>query len=57
MTTMEYRRGIELIRRCALCGYNISFQDSELKTLECDVLNPDLLINLEIKFMWRTSNI
>ena len=26
----------------------------ELKTLECDILNPDLLINLEIKFM-RTS--
>jgi len=29
----------------------------ELKTLECDILNPDLLINLEIKFMRRTSNI
>ena len=24
---------------------------SELKTLECDILNPDLLVNLEIKFM------
>ena len=30
---------------------------SELKSLECDILNPDLLINLEIKFMRRTSNI
>ena len=30
---------------------------SELKTLECDILNPDLLINLEIKFMRRLSNI
>ena len=29
----------------------------ELKTLECDILNPDLLINLEIEFMRRTSNI
>jgi len=29
----------------------------ELKTLECDILNPDLLINLEIKFMRTTSNI
>ena len=29
----------------------------ELKTLECDILNPDLLINLEIKFMRKTSNI
>jgi len=25
--------------------------------LECDILNPDLLINLEIKFMRTTSNI
>ena len=24
---------------------------SELQTLECDILSPDLLINLEIKFM------
>ena len=30
---------------------------TELKTLECDILNPDLLINLEIKFMRTTSNI
>ena len=30
---------------------------SELKTLECDILNPDLLINLEIKFMRIISNI
>ena len=29
----------------------------ELKTLECDILNSDLLINLEIKIMRRTSNI
>ena len=29
----------------------------ELKTLECDILNPDRLINLEIKFMRKTSNI
>jgi len=29
---------------------------SELKTLECDILNPDLLINLEIKFMRQKSN-
>ena len=33
------------------------FLYSELKTLECDILNPDLLINLESKFMRRTSNI
>ena len=30
---------------------------SELKTLEWDILNPDLIINLEIKFMRTTSNI
>ena len=29
----------------------------ELKTLEWDIFNPDLLINLEIIFMERTSNI
>ena len=29
----------------------------ELKTLECDILNPDLLTFLEIKFIWRTSHI
>ena len=26
-----------------------AFRTPELKTLECDILNPDLLINLEIK--------
>ena len=38
---------------------NVKFQlkCSELKTLECDILNPDLLINLEIKFMRATSKI
>ena len=30
---------------------------SDLKTLECDILNPDLLINLEIKFIRKTRNI
>ena len=30
---------------------------TELKTLECDILNPDLLTNLEIKFMRKTGNI
>ena len=30
---------------------------SELKTLEWDILNPDRIINLEIKNKWRTSNI
>ena len=30
---------------------------SELKTLECDIINPDLLINPEINNMRRTSNI
>ena len=29
----------------------------ELKTLECDILNPDRIINLEIKNERRTSNI
>ena len=29
----------------------------ELKTLEYDILNPDLLINLKIKFTRRTSKI
>ena len=29
----------------------------ELKTLECDILNPDLLTSLKIKFMSRTSYI
>ena len=29
----------------------------ELKTLELDLLNPDLLIYLEIKFMRKTSHI
>ena len=30
---------------------------SELKTLECDILNPDRLINLEINNKRRTSYI
>ena len=30
---------------------------TELKTLEWDILNPDRIINLEIKNEWRTSNI
>ena len=30
---------------------------SELKTLEWDILNPDRIINLEIKNERRTSNI
>ena len=30
---------------------------TELKTLEWDILNPDLLTNLEIKFMRKTSHI
>ena len=38
-----------------VCG-NLS-KCAELGTLECDILNPDLLINLEIKFMRKTSNI
>ena len=29
----------------------------ELKTLECDILNPDLLTSLKIKFMRKTSYI
>ena len=29
----------------------------ELKTLECDILNPDLLINLEIEFMEKKQAI
>ena len=29
----------------------------ELKTLEYDILNPDLLINLKIKFTRKTSKI
>ena len=29
--------------------------DPELKTLECDILNPDPLINLEINNKRRTS--
>ena len=29
--------------------------DPELKTLECDILNPDPLINLEIKKKGRLS--
>ena len=31
--------------------------ESELKTFECDILNPDRIINLEIKNERRTSNI
>ena len=30
---------------------------SEMGTFEWDILNPDRLINLEIKNEWRTSNI
>ena len=36
--------------------YCFNFQ-SELKTFEWDILNPDRIINLEIKFMRTTSNI
>ena len=31
--------------------------EQELKTLEWDILNPDRIINLEIKNEMRTSNI
>ena len=30
---------------------------SEMGTFEWDILNPDRIINLEIKNEWRTSNI
>ena len=42
---------------CNILFRFINKKKSELKTLECDILNPDLLINLEIKFMRKTSNI
>ena len=38
-------------------NYLFTKKGTELKTLECDILNLDLLINLEIKFMRRTSHI
>ena len=33
------------------------FNSPELKTLECDILNPDLSTYLKIKFMRKTSHI
>jgi len=30
---------------------------SEMQTFEWDILNPDRIINLEIKNEWRTSHI
>ena len=40
------------------CIYTFSCTtQSELKTLEWDILNPDLLTYLEIKFMRKTSHI
>ena len=37
--------------------HNTEVWTSELKTLEWDILNPDLLIKLEINNKRRTSNI
>ena len=34
-----------------------NYKQPELKTLEWDILNPDRIINLEIKNERRTSNI
>ena len=39
------------------CWRSERVEEPELKTLECDILNPDLLTFLEIKFMRRTSHI
>ena len=45
----------------AMCDYFNKIREikrePELKTLECDILNPDRIINLEIKNERRTSNI
>ena len=52
------------VRPCAcslIGGKNVSWVPvkmfPELKTLEWDILNPDRIINLEIKNERRTSNI
>ena len=44
-----------IIRRDIWISYSKNFS-SELKTLEWDILNPDRIINLEIKNERRTSN-
>ena len=38
-------------------GTDQKYGETELKTLEWDILNPDRIINLEIKTERRTSNI
>ena len=53
----------EQIRTFIFPGYSSTIKHypdvicSELKTLEWDILNPDRIINLEIKNERRTSNI
>ena len=51
-------------QQCYVIKFDLSFclvhndlECSELKTLEWDILNPDRIINLEIKNERRTSNI
>ena len=45
------------MHRCRLEVIFTDFRGPELKTLEWDILNPDRIINLEIKNERRTSNI
>ena len=40
-----------------MLAFDKELQRSELKTLEWDILNPKLLINLENNIMKKTSNI
>jgi hypothetical protein len=37
--------------------YIYNFKEPEMGTFEWDILNPDRIINLEIKNEWTTSNI
>jgi len=38
-------------------NYQADLKGTEMGTFEWDILNPDRIINLEIKNEWRTSNI
>ena len=57
MKEEETRVKTNMVSNIPEVGTFVKLISSELKTFEYDILNPDLLINLEINKMKRTSNI
>ena len=55
--TTDFALNLQDERSKIYFNWGFTKEKPELKTLECDILNPDLLTFQEIKFMWRTSHI